>query len=333
MNNLTFTKKHPVPVLYDPRRSRFTDKAFSYDNDLFLFSVNSEYFLRTTPEDIRIIGGRFESYAPAVGSILSDSVDLPGEELPLLLTSIYDLNDSTFVFPLKKDVFVLCNHLIRRSGLGVAFSFRYSPKCIASITKTDFPDTLYKTFISESFASFSPRSAGAADLAGSFSSLNNIFSRILDPAVSTVKVDDSHVFNMITSAADLSDARLSVIFPASTSSGCSLDPHFTFSAFICLMCALRGNTVEERINISVTDDEYTIFSIENSISGSAELERIICITDFCDRMAEDMVFPFRADINGLNYSIRFTPTRDLPSAISFKSGLYINGKRIMRRRL
>ena len=52
-----------------------------------------------------------------------------------------------------------------------------------------------------------------------------------------------------------------------------------------------------------------------------------------DRMAEDMVFPFRADINGLNYSIRFTPTRDLPSAISFKSGLYINGKRIMRRRL
>ena len=107
MNNLTFTKKHPVPVLYDPRRSRFTDKAFSYDNDLFLFSVNSEYFLRTTPEDIRIIGGRFESYAPAVGSILSDSVDLPGEELPLLLTSIYDLNNSTFVFPLKKDVFVL----------------------------------------------------------------------------------------------------------------------------------------------------------------------------------------------------------------------------------
>ena len=318
-----------IGYIHDPSDTLGFQKPVFFDNDLFLFSAYSESYNRISFDRISIIGGRCSSASSIYGKPLLDVISIPDTEKDLFLHSLYGSVESVAVIPLKSKTLVIYNQLLRSNGIGLAFVFDYSPRCVSALISNNTP-SFESILISPTFNSLPEKTAGAMDFSGSAA---RIFKGLrISDSLSRFepKCSVSTILSVINSASDLIGCPISVDVGELSSEELYLDRPTLMAFSLCMLSQVRRLSKDRRAVVRISAKEVFEVSIEFDLYSKADLSKSISESDFCDRMATEMGIPFCVEMDGSICRSSFIPYRADPSVLGFKAGIFINGKRFTR---
>ena len=324
----TFAPKS-IGYFHDPSSQNTFQRPIPFDNDLILFSVTPEALSRISFDRISIIGGRSSSGIASAKKKFSDVIKLSDVEKELFINSLYRTSEKAIILPLKNKILVVYNQLLRSSGLGLAFIFDYSPKCLSALVQSgdiNFESVL----ISPTFTGLPSKSDKSMDFLGSLSKIldclksSDSFSRFAPES------DIKALLGIINSASNLTGCPISVELGDISSSNILVDRPTLMAFALCLLSKARRLSKDRRATVYISSREHFDISIEFTLSLTSDIDKDIAEADFCDRMANEMGVPFGIDINDGLCRASFIPFRADPSVLGFKAGIRIDGKRITR---
>ena len=323
-----FSKKF-IGYVHDPGVTLGFQKPACFDNDLFLFSAYSESHNHIPFDRISVIGGRCSSSSSIYGKPLCDIISIPDGEKDLFIHSLYGSVEPVALIPLKNKILVIYNQLLRSNGIGLAFVFDYSPKCISALIHSNTPNS-ESVLISPTFSSLPEKTAGAMDFSVSVA---HIFSglRVSDTLSRfEPKCSVSTIFSVLNSASDLMGCPISVDIGELSSEEIYLDRPTLMAFSLCILSQVRRLSRDRRAVVHISAKEFFEVSIGFDLYSESDLSERISESAFCERMATEMGIPFCVEMDGGICRSSFIPYRADPSVLGFKAGIFINGKRFTR---
>lgn len=328
-NDSLFCSKS-IGYFHDPGAPGAFNTKPAFDNDLILFSVSSESFRNISLDRISVIGGRSANGYSVPGKRFSDIINIPDSEKDLFIDSLYNISEKAAVIPLKNKILVIYNQLLRSNGLGIALIFDRSPKCVSALLHSEainFSNVLF----SSSFSSMTDKDDGAMEFLSSFSRFLDKLKHSDTLSRFNPKSDIKTILNVINSASDLMGCPISVELQALPDGDLFLDRPTLMAFSLCLLSQARRLSKERKATVKISAKELFNISVDFVLYSKANIDKIISETGFCDKMAQEMGIPFGLELNGGICSTSFIPYRADPSLLGFKAGIFINGKRIIRR--
>ncbi len=305
-----------------PKRSPAT-----FDHDLLLFTVATESLSRVSTDRITVIGGRSAHGLAIPGKSLSNIIDIPDSELGLFTDSFYKIREKATVIPLHDKILVIYNRLLRSNGLGVAFIFDHSPKCVSAIlSERSFESIAF----SDSFNNLSAKSKGAMEFLSSLSYAIETLERVAFPIFSSSVSDAKIILDTVNLLSDLMGCPVSSSLNATPSSDLTLDRPTLTTFLLCLFSEARRLSRDRRADIMLSFERSFKISLNFTISLETDIQKYLSEADFCDRMAEEMGIPFSLEVSGETCRASFVPFRKDPSLMGFKAGIFIDGRRFIR---
>ena len=194
---------------HDPGATPGFQKPTAFDNDLFLFSAYSESHNHVPFDRISIFGGRCSSSPSIYGKPLSDVISIPDTEKDLFIHSLYGSVEPVAVIPLKSKILVIYNQLLRSNGIGLAFAFDYSPRCVSALIGSN-TSSFEGVLISPSFNSLPEKTLGAMEFSVSVSRILGGLKVADTLSRFEPKCSVSTILSVINSASDLIGCPISV---------------------------------------------------------------------------------------------------------------------------
>lgn len=302
--------------------------AGTFDHDLLLFTVATESLSRISTDRITVIGGRSAHGLALPGKSLSDIIDIPDTEVSLLTDSFYKIREKAAVIPLEDKILVIYNRLLRSNGLGVAFIFDYSPRCASAILSERSFDSIA---FSNSFYKLSEKQKGAMEFLSSLSFALETLERVAFPVFSDMTSDAKTILDAISLLSDLVGCPVSSSLNSISTSDLTLDRPTLTTFLLCLFSEARRLSRDRRAEVTLSFERSFKISLGFTISSEIDLQKHLSESGFCDRMAEEMGIPFGFETTGDICRASFIPFRRDPSLMGFKAGIFIDGKRFIRR--
>ena len=106
----------------------------------------------------------------------------------------------------------------------------------------------------------------------------------------------------------------------------------TLTVFLlCLFSKARRLSRDRRADIALSFERSFKISLDFTVSPETDLQKYLSEADFCDRMADEMGIPFSFEVYSGLCRASFVPFRKDPSLMGFKAGIFIDGKRFIRK--
>lgn len=299
-----------------------------FDHDLILFTVATESLSRIEADKITVISGRSAHSRAIPGKRLIDTIDIPSTELGFLTDSFYKIRERVAVIPLGDKILAIYNRLLRSNGLGVALIFDYSPGCVSAIlSERSFDSVLF----SDSFKGIPERSKGAAELLSSLSCAIEALERAAFPIFTDHASDAKAILDIIALLSDLMGCPASSRLTALPTGDLTLDRPTLTVLLLCLLSKARRLASDRRADVILSFEGSFKISVGFTASSEADIQNHLSEADFCNRMAEEMGIPFSFEADGTLCKASFVPFRRDPSLLGFKAGIFIDGKRFIRK--
>ena len=328
LNDTILTPKH-AGYYHDPYVSDVLKRPLIFDNDLLLFSASSEALGRVSFDRISVIGGRSSDGLALPGRSFSEIISLADSEKELLVKSLYVSSEAVALIPLGNKVIAVYNQLLRSNGLGIAFIFDYSPGCVSYLIKNEAFDTR-RVLISSTFRGFDEKEAGSAELLSSFSRALEKFKNSDAISRFSPSGDLRSILDVVNASSDLIGCPISVEIGELSSGNLSFDRPTLMAFILSLLSMARRLSKDRKATVNISQDRFPSISSSFILYSSDDIQSGIHEVDFCDRMASEMGIPFSVEFDGDVCRASFIPYRADPSALGFKAGIFINGKKLVR---
>ena len=230
---------------------------------------------------------------------------------------------------MKSKILVIYNQLLRSNGIGLAFAFDYSPRCVSALIGSN-TSSFEGVLISPSFNSLPEKTLGAMEFSVSVSRILGGLKVADTLSRFEPKCSVSTILSVINSASDLIGCPISVDVGELSSEELYLDRPTLMAFSLCMLSQVRRLSKNRRAVVRISAKEFFEVSIEFDLYSKSDPSASISESDFCDRMATEMGIPFCVEMDGGVCRSSFIPYRADPSVLGFKAGIFINGKRFTR---
>lgn len=285
--------------------------SVKFRGDIILFTVFSESFPHVSKSDVSVIDGRVNGLPVSDGKSFFDIIDLPEKDVDLFLSILYGTGKTSALFPFDGKTLLVFTGILRAGGAGLAFVIDIPPSAAAALAHSDLYLQSDDIIFSPSFESYTPSEIGAMEL-------YSLISHLLSGA----SKNSTPLPNLIRTISELSMLEVSVQLSLEVGGEPKFDQSTVFSMLLCILfhaarvgCDKAIITVSGERDLSIT----TEFETKDEHLSNGIL--------FCEKTAENMGAAFMLDCTDGHFKATFVPTRNDPSLIGLKSGIFINGKR------